>query len=78
MVIGSLMVFFLSGLSLGVFSFWVMHMVSCGVSYGLFSKRGGLFLMDTYGHIIKSMVSYMRSVFCKLLLWSHTNTYGPE
>ena len=77
MVIGSLMGLFLSGLSLGAFSSWVVHMVSCGVSYGLFSKRGGLFLTDTYGHIWKRIVTYMRSDFCKLLLWSHTNTCVP-
>ena len=64
MVIGFLMGVFLSRLSFGVFSFRALHMVSCRVCYGLFSKHvflRGLYLMNTYGHIWIYMVTYVSS-----------------
>ena len=80
-VIGFLIGVLLSRLSLGVFSFRVLHMVSCGVSYGLFSKcvfLKGLFLMNTYGHIWICMATYVSSDSQATLIitYKHIEQYG--
>ena len=64
MVVGFLMGVFLSRLSSAVFFSRVLHMVSCGVSHGLFLKcvfLRGLFLVNTDGHIWIYMVTYVSS-----------------
>ena len=81
MVIGFLMGVLLCRLSLGVLSFRVLNMVSCGVSYGLFSKRvflRGLFLINTYRHIWICMVTYVSSDLHASLIISyiHIGQYG--
>ena len=81
LVIGFLMGVLLSRLSLGVLSFRVLNMVSCGVSYGLFSKHvflRGLILMSTYRHIWICMVTYVSSDSHATLIitYKHIGQYG--